>query len=110
MHVFYYDTQNFIVAAVQRLQVQRVLQSVSNFIASRFAAIVLVATDTLYIIMQLLKMDVADGSTKCWSETDCSPSEPVFVPSPDAKNEDDGGCIALCTGSINCTQDDYMHA
>lgn len=45
----------------------------------------------LYIFTQILKVDVSNGSTKCWSETDYSPSEPVFVPHPDAQNEDDGG-------------------
>ena len=40
--------------------------------------------------MKILKVDVMNGTTKCWSETDCSPSEPVFVPRPDAQTEDDG--------------------
>ena len=39
---------------------------------------------------QLLKLDVSSGATKSWSKTDCSPSEPVFVPHPEAQTEDDG--------------------
>ena len=31
-----------------------------------------------------------NGSTKSWTEAECSPSEPVFVPNPEAQNEDDG--------------------
>lgn len=40
--------------------------------------------------LQILKLDVTSGTTKCWSEADCSPSEPVFVPHPNALAEDDG--------------------
>ena len=41
-------------------------------------------------ISQILKLDVSNGATKRWSKTDCAPSEPVFVPHPEAQNEDDG--------------------
>ena len=40
--------------------------------------------------MQILKLDVSNGAVKRWGKTDCSPSEPVFVPHPEAQNEDDG--------------------
>ena len=36
-----------------------------------------------------------NGTTKCWSETGCSPSEPVFVPRPDAQTEDDGQYVEI---------------
>ena len=40
--------------------------------------------------LKILKLDVTNGTTKCWTETDSSPSEPVFVAHPDAQSEDDG--------------------
>ena len=42
------------------------------------------------MIVQILKLDVTSGATKRWGVVDGSPSEPVFVPHPDAKSEDDG--------------------
>ena len=44
---------------------------------------------------QILKLDVSNGAVKQWSKSDCSPSEPVFVPHPEAQNEDDGQFIVL---------------
>ncbi|XP_013381574.1 beta,beta-carotene 15,15'-dioxygenase [Lingula anatina] len=38
----------------------------------------------------LVKTDVQNKTTVRWDETDCYPSEPWFVPSPDSKEEDDG--------------------
>lgn len=38
----------------------------------------------------IIKVDVDDKSTKTWWEEDCFPSEPIFVPSPNAQSEDDG--------------------
>jgi carotenoid cleavage dioxygenase-like enzyme len=49
---------------------------------------------SVYMILlssQILKLDVSNGAVKRWTDTaDCSPSEPVFVPCPDAQDEDDG--------------------
>jgi carotenoid cleavage dioxygenase-like enzyme len=44
---------------------------------------------------QLIKLDLdrnADGtfSHKIWQQFGCTPSEPIFVPSPNSKAEDDG--------------------
>ncbi|XP_063822333.1 carotenoid isomerooxygenase-like [Ostrinia nubilalis] len=38
----------------------------------------------------VIKVDTWTGATLTWSSADCYPSEPVFVPAPDAKSEDDG--------------------
>ncbi|XP_056646620.1 carotenoid isomerooxygenase [Diorhabda sublineata] len=38
----------------------------------------------------LIKVDVSSHSTKTWCEKNCYPSEPIFVPSPDSKTEDEG--------------------
>lgn len=43
----------------------------------------------------LYKVNTATGEVLEWSQKDCSPGEPVFVASPDAKNEDDGVILAL---------------
>ena len=44
----------------------------------------------MLLFSQLLKVDVVSGAVQRWTGADCSPSEPVFVPHPEAKNEDDG--------------------
>lgn len=44
--------------------------------------------------MQILKVDVTSGTIKRWGVADSSPSEPIFVPQPDAKSEDDGRYIS----------------
>ncbi|XP_023942484.2 carotenoid isomerooxygenase [Bicyclus anynana] len=52
----------------------------------------------------IIKVDTATGETKSWWELDCYPSEPVFVPHPDAKNEDEGVVIcALVFGRDECS-------
>lgn len=40
--------------------------------------------------VQILKYDILTKSFLRWGEEHCWPSEPVFVPTPDAKEEDDG--------------------
>ena len=46
-------------------------------------------------ISQILKLDVSNGAVKRWSKSDCSPSEPVFVPHPEAQKEDDGKIVLV---------------
>ncbi|KAM8835628.1 carotenoid-cleaving dioxygenase, mitochondrial-like isoform 1-T1 [Synchiropus picturatus] len=43
----------------------------------------------------LLKMDLRDKSLKVWHQDGFYPSEPVFVPSPDAVEEDEGVILAV---------------
>ncbi|KAH9629703.1 hypothetical protein HF086_001516 [Spodoptera exigua] len=38
----------------------------------------------------VIKVDTNTGETKTWYEPNCYPSEPIFVPAPNAKDEDDG--------------------
>ncbi|XP_069703964.1 carotenoid isomerooxygenase-like isoform X2 [Periplaneta americana] len=38
----------------------------------------------------LIKVDIKTRTKKTWCEDNVYPSEPIFVPSPDPKNEDDG--------------------
>lgn len=42
-------------------------------------------------------MDVKQKTRKVWFETDCQPSEPVFVPSPNSQSEDDGVILSMLT-------------
>jgi carotenoid cleavage dioxygenase-like enzyme len=44
---------------------------------------------------QLVCIDVATGSSKTWSDTDCYPGEPVFVAAPDAREENDGVILSV---------------
>ncbi|XP_029374502.1 beta,beta-carotene 9',10'-oxygenase-like isoform X1 [Echeneis naucrates] len=43
----------------------------------------------------LLKMDLKDKTLKIWYQKGFYPSEPVFVPSPDAVEEDDGVILSV---------------
>ncbi|XP_074528207.1 carotenoid-cleaving dioxygenase, mitochondrial-like isoform X2 [Halichoeres trimaculatus] len=43
----------------------------------------------------LIKMDLKDKTFKAWHLKGFYPSEPVFVPSPDAKEEDDGVILSV---------------
>ncbi|CAH2002037.1 unnamed protein product [Acanthoscelides obtectus] len=38
----------------------------------------------------IIKVDTVTRSSKTWCEENCYPSEPIFVPRPNFKNEDDG--------------------
>ncbi|XP_023942472.2 carotenoid isomerooxygenase [Bicyclus anynana] len=38
----------------------------------------------------LVKVNVESGEYKLWHEEQCYPSEPIFIPHPDGKEEDDG--------------------
>lgn len=40
--------------------------------------------------MQVVKLNVNTREAKCWSKPGLTPSEPVFVASPNATAEDDG--------------------
>ncbi|KAJ0175416.1 hypothetical protein K1T71_008575 [Dendrolimus kikuchii] len=42
----------------------------------------------------IIKVDTHTGEIRTWCERNCYPSEPVFVPAPDAKEEDDGVVIS----------------
>ncbi len=46
-------------------------------------------------IDELVKLDLADGAVRSWRAADCYPGEPVFVPAPDAKSEDEGVVLSL---------------
>ncbi|CAH2076131.1 unnamed protein product, partial [Iphiclides podalirius] len=52
----------------------------------------------------IIKVDTWTGETKTWFENDCYPSEPVFVPEPECKEEDAGVLLsALVWGSKECS-------
>lgn len=40
--------------------------------------------------LQILKYDILTKSALKWEEEGCWPAEPLFVPAPGAKDEDDG--------------------
>ncbi|XP_013185217.1 carotenoid isomerooxygenase [Amyelois transitella] len=47
----------------------------------------------------VIKVDTLTGITKTWCEPDSYPSEPIFVPSPNAKDEDEGVLISAVVSS-----------
>lgn len=44
---------------------------------------------------QIVKIDAATGASRAWSEPDCYPGEPVFVPAPGRRAEDDGVLLSV---------------
>jgi len=47
----------------------------------------------------LVKVDIRERRCKVWSENDCYPGEPVFVPRPDGIAEDDGIILSVVLDS-----------
>ncbi|KOB70760.1 putative carotinoid oxygenase [Operophtera brumata] len=58
------------------------------------------ALDAMYMI----KVDTVTGQTKTWCNANCYPSEPIFVPTPNSKEEDDGVLLSALVwgGSRDC--------
>ncbi len=50
---------------------------------------------------QLIKIDSSNGSHRIWYEENCYPWEPVFVPRPNAKEEDDGAILSTVLDGAN---------
>jgi carotenoid cleavage dioxygenase-like enzyme len=48
---------------------------------------------------RLVKIDVQTGDSFSWIEQNCQPGEPVFVPRPGAKEEDDGVVMSIVLDS-----------
>ncbi|MCU0480040.1 MAG: carotenoid oxygenase family protein [Anaerolineae bacterium] len=48
---------------------------------------------------QIVKVDVKNRQTSVWYEEGCYPSEPVFVPAPNAQAEDDGVLLVVVLDS-----------
>jgi carotenoid cleavage dioxygenase-like enzyme len=44
---------------------------------------------------RLIKIDVQTGDSVSWTEQNCQPGEPVFVPRHGAKGEDDGVVLSV---------------
>lgn len=51
--------------------------------------------DVFKLQNQLVKVDVAGNSIKIWSQNAINPSEPVFVPRPGARHEDEGVLLSV---------------
>jgi len=52
-------------------------------------------TDGADFFDEVVRLDVEDGTSKTWREPGCYPGEPVFVPRPDATEEDDGVVLSI---------------
>ncbi|XP_032359644.1 beta,beta-carotene 15,15'-dioxygenase [Etheostoma spectabile] len=48
---------------------------------------------------EIAKFDTETKERVCWSEDNCTPSEPVFVPRPNGESEDDGVVLATVINS-----------
>ena len=44
---------------------------------------------------QIVKLDVAEGTSRSWHEDGCHPGEPVFVADPADRSEDDGALLSV---------------
>lgn len=50
---------------------------------------------------QIVKNDLKTGTVKTWHEEHCFPGEPVFLPHPNRKSEDDGVNLSVVLDEIN---------
>jgi beta,beta-carotene 9',10'-dioxygenase len=50
---------------------------------------------------RLVKVDAVHRTTKVWKEVNCYPGEPVFVPAPRAKSEDEGIVLSVVLNAQN---------
>jgi len=46
-------------------------------------------------IDRIVKLDLEQGGTSTWAQEGCFPGEPVFVPAPGARDEDDGVILSV---------------
>jgi beta,beta-carotene 9',10'-dioxygenase len=51
--------------------------------------------ESAYVGDKLVKLNVKTDEVKNWSQNNCYPGEPVFIPAPDAKKEDDGLVLSV---------------
>jgi beta,beta-carotene 9',10'-dioxygenase len=59
------------------------------------------AEDNAYdVANELVKLDSKTGKASCWSEPGTYPGEPVFVPAPDARSEDDGVALSIVLDAV----------
>ena len=56
--------------------------------------------DHNYFLAKLMKVNVNTKEQLVWEEENCFPSEPVFLPSPEAKDEDDGIVLSVVSGVL----------
>ena len=49
---------------------------------------------------ELVKLDSSTGEARTWSEPGAYPGEPVFVPAPDAREEDDGVALSIVLDAV----------
>ena len=52
-----------------------------------------------HFLDQLVKLDTVSKEKKTWYESECFPSEPVFIERPGAKDEDDGVIVSGVVGT-----------
>ncbi|KAJ8721669.1 hypothetical protein PYW07_002444 [Mythimna separata] len=52
----------------------------------------------------VIKVDTKTGESKTWCNLNCYPSEPIFVPTPNAKDEDDGVLLSVLVWGGDVTQ------
>ena len=53
------------------------------------------ASDGGHFLDRVVKLDVAGGGWRAWESPRCYPGEPVFVPRPGGRHEDDGVLLTL---------------
>lgn len=50
---------------------------------------------------QLIKTNIKTGASQTWSQQGCYANKPTFIPTPQAKNEDDGVLLSVVFDSID---------
>lgn len=52
-----------------------------------------------YVASSIIKLNVKSGEKIIWNEQNCFPGEPVFVPKPNSKVEDEGAILSIVLDS-----------
>ena len=83
----------------ESIELPRINYRTYNGVEYQFAYGASIQKNTQDFLNQIVKVDVKNRHTWVWHEAGCYPSEPVFVPTPNAKSEDDGVLLVVVLDS-----------
>jgi carotenoid cleavage dioxygenase-like enzyme len=83
----------------ETIELPRINYRTHNGYDYQFAYGASIQKNTQDFLNQIVKVDVKNRRTWVWHEAGCYPSEPVFVPAPNAQSEDDGVLLVVVLDS-----------
>ncbi|PJF29966.1 MAG: beta-carotene 15,15'-monooxygenase [Phototrophicales bacterium] len=87
------------VLSEQSIELPRINYKANNGRDYQFAYGSSIKPNSHDFLNQIVKVDVKNRHTSVWHETGCYPSEPVFVPAPNATSEDEGVLLVVVLDS-----------